>query len=66
MENSTSVAFSSMQFFSVGLDNAVRIRNRMQVVYKKMTLDRAKFNVAKWNLIGEIQFKHVKNCLMFM
>ena len=66
MENSTSVAFSSMRFFSVGLDNAVRIRNRMQVVYKKMTLDRAKFNVAKWNLIGGIQFKHVKNCLMFM
>ena len=48
------------------LDNAVRIRNRMQVVYKKMTLDRGKFNVAKWNLIGGIQFKHVKNCLMFM
>ena len=23
-------------------------------------------NLAKWNLIGGIQFKHVKNCLMFM
>ena len=22
--------------------------------------------MAKWNLIGRIQFKHVKNCLMFM
>ena len=55
-----------MNFFSVGLDNAVRIRNKMQVVYKNMTRDRAKCNVAKWNLIGEIQFKDVKNCLMFM
>ena len=35
----------------------------MQVVYKEMTSDRAKFNLAKWNLIGGIQFKHVKNCL---
>ena len=38
----------------------------MQVVYKKMTRDRAKSNVAKWNLMGGMQFKHVKNCLMFM
>ena len=28
-----------------------------------MTRDRAKSNVAKWNLIGGIQFKHVKYCL---
>ena len=38
----------------------------MQVVYKKITCDRAKFNVAQWNLIGGMQFKRVKNCLMFM
>ena len=50
----------------MGFDSAVRIRDRMQVVYQKMTRDRAKSNVAKWNLIGGIQFKNVKNCLMFM
>lgn len=48
------------------LDNAVRIRDQMQVVYKEVTRDEAKFNVAKWNLIDGIQFKHVKHCLMFM
>ena len=48
------------------LDNAVRIRDQMQVVYKEVTRDGAKFNVAKWNLIDGIQFEHVKNCLMFM
>ena len=37
----------------------------MQVVYQEMTRGGAKSNVAKWNLIGGIQFKHVKNCLMF-
>ena len=36
----------------------------MQVVYQEMTRGGAKSNVAKWNLIGGIQFKHVKNCLM--
>ena len=66
MENSISVAFSSMSIFLVGFDSAVRIRDRMQVVYQKMTRDRAKSNVAKWNLIGGIQFKNVKNCLMFI
>ena len=66
MENSISVAFSSMGIFLVGFDSAARIRDRMQVVYQKMTRDRAKSNVAKWNLIGGIQFKNVKNCLMFM
>ena len=55
-----------MNFFLVGFDSAVRIRDRMQVVYQKMTRDRAKSNVAKWNLIGGIQFKNVKNCLMFI
>ena len=58
MENSISKAFSSMSFFG-GLDDAVRIRDKMQVVYKKMTCDRAKYNVAKWNLIYGIQFEHV-------
>ena len=48
------------------LDSAVRIRNKMQVVYKEMACDGAKSNLAKWNLIGAIPFKHLKNCLMFM
>ena len=48
------------------LDNAVRISDKVQVVYQEMTLDGAKSNVAKWNSIDGIQFKHVKNCLMFM
>ena len=36
------------------------------VVYKEMGCDGVKSNVAKWNLIGRIQFKHMKHCLMFM
>ena len=28
----------------------------MQIVYKEMTRDGAKFNLAKWNLIAEIKF----------
>ena len=47
-----------VNFFSEGL-NTVRIRDKMQVVYQEMEDDRAKSNVAKWNLIG-VQFKHVK------
>ena len=47
-------------------DNVVRMRNQVQVVYKEMRGDGAKSNLAKWNLIGGIQFRHVKNCLMFM
>ena len=38
----------------------------MQVVYKEMTRDGATSDLAKRNLTGGIQFKHVKNCLMFM
>ena len=38
----------------------------MQVVYEEMKRDGAKSNLAKWNLIGGIQFKQVKNSLMFM
>ena len=37
------------------LDNAVRIRDEMQVVYKEMGFDGAKSTVAKWNLTGRIQ-----------
>ena len=66
VDNSISAAFSSMWIFSVGLDNAVRIHDKMQVVYKEMTRDRAKYYVAKRNLIGGIQFKHVKKYLMLM
>ena len=38
----------------------------MQVVYEEMKRDGAKSNLAKWNLIGGIQFKQVKNCLTLM
>ena len=44
----------------------VRIPDKMQVVYKEMAFDGAKSNLATWNLIGAIPFKHLKNCLMFM
>ena len=57
---------SICKFFSVGPHNAVRICDKMQVVYQEMTHDRGKSNVAKLNLTGGIQFKHVKNCLMFL
>ena len=64
------LAISSIKFqvslFSVGLDNTVRIHDKIQVVYKEMACDGAKSNVAKWNLIGRIQFRHVKNSLLFM
>ena len=36
----------------------------MQFVYKEMACDGAKSNVAKWNLNGKIQLKHVKNSLI--
>ena len=39
VENTISIAFNLCEFFSVGLDNALRIRDKMQVVYKKMTRD---------------------------
>ena len=38
----------------------------MESVYLEMIRDGAKSDLAKWNLIGVIQFKHVKNCPMFM
>ena len=38
----------------------------MQVVYKEITSGGAKSIVEKWNLISEIQFKEVKNCLTVM
>ena len=67
IESSLSIAFSSMSiFFPVGLDNAVRIHDKMQVVHKEMTCDRTESNVAMWNLIGRIQFKHVKNLLLML
>ena len=36
------------------------------VLYSEITRDGAKSNVAKWNLIGGVQFKQVKHCLMFI
>ena len=45
------------------LDNAARIREKMQVVYKEMAFGGANSSVAKWNLISRMQFKHVKNFL---
>ena len=38
----------------------------MQVVYKEMTHNGEKSYLAKLNLIDGIQFRYVKNCLMFM
>ena len=52
----SSIKFQ-VSFFSVGLDKAVRIRDKIQVVYKEMACEGAKFNVAKCNLIGSIQFR---------
>ena len=54
------------EFFLVELENAFGICDKMQVAYKEMTHDRAKSKGAKWNLIGEVQFKHMKNCIVFM
>ena len=34
---------------------------KLQVAYKESACDGAKSNVKKWNLIGRIQFKHVKS-----
>ena len=55
-----------VNFFPVGLDNALRIREKKRVVYLEMAPGGAKSNVAKWNLIGRTQIKQMKNCLMFM
>ena len=49
------------EFFLVELENAFGICDKMQVVYKEMTHDGA-----KWNLIGGVQFKHMKHYTMFM
>ena len=63
MKSLLSVAFS-VNFFQ--WDWTMRTEYMiMLVVYKEMKRDGAKSNLAKWNLIGEIKFKHVKNCLMF-
>ena len=35
----------------------------MQVINKEITQDGAKSNAAKWNLMGGVQFKHVKHCM---
>ena len=48
------------------LDGATRMRDEMQVVDKEMACDGAKSYVAEWNLIGRIQFQHIKNCLVLM
>ena len=55
-----------MWIFSVWLNDALRRRDEMQVVYKEITSGGAKTIVEKWNLISEIQFKQVKNCLTVM
>ena len=44
----------------------VTIHDKRQVLCKEMTSDEAKSNVAKWNMIGGVQLKHVKHCLMFI
>ena len=38
----------------------------MQFDYREMKQNGAKSNLAKWNLIGGRQFKHVKNCPVFI
>lgn len=38
----------------------------MWIAHKVTTRDGSKRAVAKWNMIGRIQFKCVKNCFMFM
>ena len=63
MKSSLSVAFS-VNFFQWGWTTRLEYVI-MLVVYKEMKRDGAKSNLAKWNLIGEIKFKHMKNCLMF-
>ena len=63
MKSLQSVAFS-VNFFQWGWTMRTEYMI-MLVVYKEMKRDGAKSNLAKWNLIGEIKFKHVKNCLMF-
>ena len=42
------------EFFLVELENAFRICDKMQVIYKEMTYDGAKSKGAKWNLIGGV------------
>ena len=54
------------EFFLVELENAFRICDKMQVIYKEMTHNGAKSKGAKWNLIGGVQFKHMKNYTVFM
>ena len=44
----------------MGLDNAVRVHDKMRVFYKEITRNGAKSSVAKWNLIGGMSLKHVK------
>ena len=48
------------EFFLVELENPFRICDKMQVIYKEMTHNGAKSKGAKWNLIGGVQFKHMK------
>lgn len=57
---------SSMWNFSQGLDNVVRKCDKLQIFCKEMTLNGTKANCAKWKLIGGIQIKLVKTCLVFM
>ena len=49
------------EFFLVELENAFGICDKMQVVYEEMT-----HVGAKWNLMGGVQLKHMKNYTMFM
>ena len=41
--------FVLCEFLLVGLENAVRIHDKMQVVYREMTCHGAKSNEVKWN-----------------
>ena len=48
------------------LPTVCEIRDKMQVIYRGMTSDGAEYNLAKWNLLGGIQFRRAKNCPVFM
>ena len=66
MENLPLAAFSSLRiFFSVGRTMRLEYVIKCELFTRKWHVMK-RSNLAKWNLIGGIQFKHVKNCLMFM
>ena len=62
MENSLSVAQSFMCIFFSGVGCAVKYVIKCSLFTRKWHVMES--NVAKWNLNGKIQLKHVKNSLI--